>query len=295
MDVNVLLIGLGDGSVYGLLAAPIVLTYRLTGVANFAQGAMAGVSTFVLYSLLQGGLPGVLAVLGAAVFAWFLGWLIFSLLLLQRKVGRMELHDHITPLIVTLGVFEVLNSLIVLVWGPDARPLGLLGSTSTWRFEIAGVSFGFLRLLPLALLGVAAIAYYVVVFRTPVGLILRATASDDESAAALGININVVKACVWAVSAVVGLIAGLSASSIYYVSPDLMTSLIIPAFVAAILGGMNNVSGALLGGILVGVLTALTASLIGTEFKSIMAIAFAALILIARPRGILSSATQRAV
>lgn len=295
MNLSVLLIGLAEGSVYGLLAAPIVLTYRLTGVANFAQGAMAGVSAFVVFSLLQWGFPDVLAVLGAALFAAVLGCAVYALLRLQRTVGRMEARDHVTPLIVTLGIFEVLNSVSVLVWGPDARPLGLFGAASSWRLEFGEEAIGFLRILPLLLLGAAALAYYVVVFRMRVGLVLRATASDDESASALGINVHLVKACVWAVSAVVGLAAGVSASSIYYVSPDLMTSLIIPAFVAAILGGMRNVSGALIGGILVGLMTALTAALIGAEFKSIMAIAFAGLILIARPRGLTTSKVQRVV
>lgn len=295
MNLNVLFIGLAEGSVYGLLAAPIVLAYRLTGVANFAQGAMAGVATFVVYTLLDAGLPGVVAVVAGAVFAAGLGCAVYGLLRLQTRVAKLDRGDHITSMIVTLGVFEVLNAAMVLIWGPDARPLGLLSFATNWRLDVGPVHHSVLRFLPLVLLLVAAAVYYLVVHRTGAGLVMRATAADDESAATMGINVGRVKTGVWAVAGVVGLAAGISASSIYFVSPDLTTSLLIPAFVAAILGGMEDVTGAAVGGLLVGLLTAVAAEVVGTEFKGITAIVLAGLILIVRPRGILARTAARTV
>lgn len=287
MSFQIILIGLAEGSIYGLVATPIILVYRMTGVANFAQGAMAAFCCFILYSLLSTGLPVFASLLLAFCFSLLLGVVVFGCMLVGRKLGTLGPDDHTTPLIVTLGLYEILNSLMVLVWSANPRELDFLRSLGSWKWTIWGGVVTAPQLISIACLVAIAFIYYVIVQKTAAGLVLRASATDDEAAEVIGINTNKVRAAVWAVGSAIGLIAGSLASSMIYLSPDLMNSVILKAFVAAIIGGMNSVRGAMLGGLVLGLATALAGALVGTDVKDALAVGFAAIILLAFPRGLL--------
>lgn len=286
MSIQVLLIGIAEGSLYGLLAAPIVLVYRLTGVANFAQGAMAAAGVFVLFSLHENGLSAPAALVGAVLFESALALLIFGALALQRRIGVVKQFDHITPLIVTLGAFEAINAGIVLYWGAVPRRLGVFESALSGVMRVGTNSIGVPRVMALVLLLVSGLLYGLTLRHTNMGLVLRATASDDTSAAVLGVNTPRVKAAVWIVAAVMGLVAGIMSSASFHLSPDIMTAMIIPAFVAAILGGMSSVLGAMAGGVLLGLVTAVSASLWGSNVSAAVALILAGIVLMLKPEGL---------
>ncbi len=277
--------GLASGGIYASLALAIVLVYRATGVINFAQGEMATLTTFVAWSLVNHGVPywGAFALTLALAFA--------GGVVLERVVIRpVENAPVLTVVILTVGLLIAINGLTTWIYGGEQRSFPADRPFPTRAVEIGGVAFSIQDLgviaVSLALVGLL----YLFFQRTPLGLALRAAAVNPESSRLHGIRVGWMLALGWGIAAALGAIAGLfAAASLAGFDPNLMQSVLLYAFAAAVLGGMDSPLGAVVGGLLLGVTLNLVGAyvdFIGTELRLPVALAIILGVLLLRPAGL---------
>jgi branched-chain amino acid transport system permease protein len=242
-----LVIGLFQGAVYGLLAVGLVLVYKGARIFNFAQGEFGTVAAFVTFALFQqAGLPYGVAVAGGLAAAVVLG------LLVERLVIR-PLFDapRITVLVATVGVALLIVAVTVLVAKPEPRVLApaIPGDPITF----AGVALIPQQFLILAVLAGLAAVLALFFSRTHLGLAILATSQDVLATRIVGISVTRISRLIWAMAALLGGVAGILQAPLTIFTPGFMTTTtLVPAFTAAVLGGMTSLPGAFVGGLLVG-------------------------------------------
>jgi branched-chain amino acid transport system permease protein len=286
-----LVIGIITGSAYGLLALGLVMIYKSSGVFNFAQGEFGTVAVYTLY-LLHFQMPYGFALLGAIGAAVLFG------ILVERIVIR-PLFDapRVTLLVATAGV--ALLAIGVEIWFGEAtaRPIDRALPTLD-RFTVLGVQISDQRLLLLGAL--AALAALLALFfnKTNLGLAILGASQEPTATELMGISVRKLSTIVWALAALLGGLAGvLAIPEGGGFSPGILTAgFLIPAFTAAVLGGMNSLPGAFLGGVIVGVVEAVSTS--SSLFDSIpgsqstlMVFIVLLVVLMLRPQGLLGKAS----
>ncbi|MEX2393871.1 MAG: branched-chain amino acid ABC transporter permease [Actinomycetota bacterium] len=286
-----LVIGLINGAMYGLVALGLVLIYKSSGIFNFAQGEFGTVAIYVMWMLLERDVPYVFSVIIALVIAVAIG------LGTERLIIRpLYSSPRVIVLVATAGVALLMIGLEFWIGGPLLRTVSP-ALMRTDRLSIFGVLVSDQRmLLVLVLLGFGiGLAYFFT--RTSLGLALLGVAQEPTATELVGISTKQLAALIWGMAALLGGLAGiLNAPISGTFGPGFMTlSVLIPAFTAAILGGMNSLPGAFLGGALVGVAESI--ALKSSAFASIPSpdtlVVFLILIvvLMARPQGLLGRAT----
>jgi branched-chain amino acid transport system permease protein len=286
-----LVIGLVNGAMYGLVALGLVLIYKSSGIFNFAQGEFGTVAIYVLWMLLERNVPYAISVVIALAVAVVIG------LGVERLIIRpLYSSPRVILLVASAGVALLLIGLEFWIGGPILRTISpALGRTD--RLSIFGVLVSDQRmLLVLVLLGFGiGLAYFFT--RTSLGLALLGVAQEPTATELVGISTKQLAALIWGMAAMLGGLAGiLNAPISGTFGPGFMTlSVLIPAFTAAILGGMNSLPGAFLGGALVGVAESI--ALKSSAFASIPSpdtfVVFLILlvVLMARPQGVLGRAS----
>lgn len=285
--------GLATGSIYGLLALAIVLIYRSTTVINFAQGELAMFTTFVAWSM----------------FHWGAYWVVFPLTLLmaaglgafiERVVIRpVEGRPTLNIIIVTLGLFAVINNLATIIWG--GQPKGFRHypiSDETIRIGSTVLSMHDLAIMLFA--AVIMIALYLFFQYTPVGLAMRATAQNPVASRLMGIRVGRMLTLGWALSASVGAVAGMFIAPLLLLQPPMMLAVLLYAFAAAVLGGLDSPLGAVVGGLIIGVTENLVGtyspeSWLGPDMSLTVTVAIIILVLVIRPSGIFGRRSLRRV
>ena len=284
--VQVIVDGLATGSLYGALALAVVLIYRSTGIVNFAQGEMAMFSTFIAWGLMEAGLPLALALLGTLVFSFVAGMLI------ERVIIRpVEGGEVLTLVIVTLGLYILVNSAAGWIWGFGNRSFpGLFGDGS---FDLAGVrisveSIGIVAVL-IAVVGIL----FAVTQRTKVGLAMRAVSLNPDSSRLVGISVGRTLMIGWGIAALVGALAGALIAPRLFLDVNFMGSVLIYSFAAATLGGFDSPFGAVLGGWIIGIAENLAGTyidFIGSDLKILVPLVAILVVLLVRPTGLFGSA-----
>jgi len=308
--------GLATGSVYGLVALAIVLIYRSTDVINFAQGQMAMFTTFFAWMLFDGSFLGRhihplhfwIAFTLTLVFASIMG------ALLERIVIRpVEGRPILTIVIVTLGLFAIFENLATWSWGgiPKAFP-------PPPEIHVSGITFfgdGALDIGPtvisyhdLTIMVVAVgimIALYAFFQYTPVGLAMRGTAQNSVAARLMGIRVGNMLTLGWALSALVGAVGGMLIAPLVLLQPPMMLGVLLYAFAAAVLGGMDSPPGAVVGGLTLGIVENLVGTYtteeyigvdwFGPELKLTAALLIIVLVLLIRPTGLFGRRALRRV
>jgi branched-chain amino acid transport system permease protein len=277
--------GIGSGSVYGAVALALVLIFRSTGIVNFAQGEMAMFSTFIAWGLLQADLP-----LGAAVAAAlalsFLGGMIIERVLIRPVEGG----EPLALVIVTLGLFILVNSAAGWIWGFNNRSFpGIFGDD---RIDIGGVridveSLGILAVI-LAVVGVLFLLFS----RTKIGLAMRAAAMNPESSRLVGIDVGRTLMIGWGLAALVGALAGVLIAPRLFLDVNFMGGVLIYAFAAATLGGFDSPIGAVVGGWIIGVAETLAGQyveFVGADLKILVPLTIILVVLLIRPSGLFGS------
>lgn len=280
--------GLAAGSLYALAALGLTLIFKTTGVVNFANGEMAMVSTFAAYLLLTAyKLPYPVAFLGALAFAALLG------VVLERAFLRpVQKSHHLSQIMITLGLFLVLNGLAsVTFFEPVPFPYPIGGKP----LELGGVFLSPDSLLIFAVAVAIMLGLYLFFTYTLAGIALRATAQNLITARLMGVPAGRVYALTWAVAAVLGAVAGMLIAPTTGLDPNFMGDVAIKAFAGAILGGLGSLPGAVVGGLLLGVLENLIAGYISTELKAVFSFSLILLVLVVRPEGIMGAPVRRRV
>lgn len=278
--------GLASGAIYASLAVALVLIYRSTDIVNFAQGEMAMFSTYVAWQLLQNGAPYWMAI-GITLVASFIGGVAVERVLIRPVEGK----PHLIVVIVTIGLFILINALAGYIWSFQVR-----GFPSPWvarNVALGGVRVGVSTLGILVVVAVVVGLLFVLFARTRLGLVLRAAAENPESSRLVGIRVGWMLALGWGLAAAVGAVSGVLVAPILFLDPNMMLSVLIFAFAAATLGGFESPGGAVLGGLIVGVTENLAGTYvdaIGSDLKIIVPMLLIVAVLLIRPQGLFGSA-----
>ena len=281
--------GLAAGCLYALAALGLVLIYRTMDIVNFAHGEMAMVSTFMAHTfLVRLGFSYIPAALGALIFAFIFGMAVERIFLRPIQGGPL-----ISLMIMTLGLFMVLNGAAGWVWGFD--PVSFPRAVQGRPIWIGDLIITRDSILVLAVTIAMALALYLVLRFTMAGIAIRATSQNSRAARLMGVPVPKVYALTWGISAVLGAVAGILIAPTTFLSPGMMAEVQIKAFTAAVLGGFSSLPGAVVGGLLLGVLENLVAGYISTELKSTFAFALIVVVLFIRPSGLLGTPPKRKV
>ncbi|MCB1004549.1 MAG: branched-chain amino acid ABC transporter permease [Acidimicrobiales bacterium] len=278
-----MVLGMERGSIYALLALAIVLIFRSTGLLNFAQGEMAMFSTFVAWTFQDNG-AGVWVSILAAMLLSFLGGAVIERVIIRPVEGGSPLNI----VIVTVGMFLALNALAQWIWGTDAKVFADAFPDDAW--DVAGVSITADFLGRLATLAVVAFVLYLLFQKTKLGLAMRAVASNTESSGLVGIRVGRMLMIGWGLAAALGALAGcLTAARIGQFDTNFMIQVLVFGFAAATLGGLDSPLGAVVGGLIVGVVQELVGQYIGwvgEDLRDGAAFVIILVILLVKPSGL---------
>ena len=287
--VNLTLGGVITGAVYAAFALALVLIWRSTRIVNFAQGAMAALTTFIAISLIEGG-QSYWVGLAVALLAGLVIGAVVERVVIRPVEGGPELN----AVIVTLGLFIAIQALISVLFGVNQR--AFVAPFSTIGFKAGDFT---LALSPNTVFTLGAVLLVMVgliaLFRfTRVGLAMRASAFGQEVARLLGVRVGRMLTLGWALAAVVGSLAGmLIAAEVTFVSPTFMDALIVFGFVAAVLGGLDSPIGAVVGGLLLGLALSYVRGYLGDELVGLAALVVLVVVLLVRPGGLFSTTQTR--
>ncbi len=271
--------GLTNGAVYALAALGFVLIYKSSDVINFAQGELLLVGAYVTYFFVaQMGLAWPVGVFLALVVAVVLG------VSVERTVLRPLIGEPIISVImVTIGLASVLRAVVTAVWGPVPRSFPAFIPRNDVPILGAVVSADRLWAIGLSLLMLALFSLF---FRlSNEGIAMRAVADDQQAAMSMGISIRKIFALAWSIAAVTATVAGMLLANIIGVGGNI-AGLGLRVFPAVILGGLDSIPGAVIGGVVIGLLEAWTGGYIGQGLNQIVPFIILTLVLMVRPYGL---------
>jgi branched-chain amino acid transport system permease protein len=280
--------GIASGGVYALLALALVIIHRSTGVINFAQGEMATLATYIAWALITEH--------GWRYWPAFVGTLVLSFVggvAIHRVVIRpVERGNVLRIVIVTIGLLVAINGFVIWKWGGEPKQLRSPFGTNT--YDIGGVIVAAQDIGTIAVaFGIVALLWLLFQF-TKVGLALRAAAVNPEEARLVGVRVSWMLALGWGMAALLGAVAGMLTAPTVGLDPNMMAAVLIYAFAAAVLGGIDSPLGAVVGGITVGVLLNLLSYLsqydavswFTEELRLPAALLIILVVLLVRPQGI---------
>jgi branched-chain amino acid transport system permease protein len=278
--------GIAIGLLYGLMALSIVVLYKATGVANFAQGNVVTFTTIATYMFTQPpiGLPFVEALALGVVAAGGLGAVIYFVAI--RPAENAGILNIVTR---TLAVYLLLYGIITWFWGAN-QPFPFPSLFPQTTVEILG---SYVSIASFGIMGVFAViaALLWIWFRfTTTGLLMRATAERPSVALTLGVPTRRLSVVAWVASAVLALIVGVLATPSLLLTSDMGNELLIFAFAGAAIGGLTSMPGCVVGGIVVGVIGNVAATYLNTDVSTIAVFALLVLSLVLRPNGLFGGA-----
>jgi branched-chain amino acid transport system permease protein len=238
--------GLSQGAIFGSLALALVLIYRATEVINFAQGEMAMATTYIAYQLTLWHLSYWLAFFLTLVIAFVLG------VVVQVVVIRPVQHKSvIAVVIITVGLFILIDGLVQWKWGADLKFMAAPFGNNVYHAGSVAFSRQDIGVL---LVSIASVIVLWLLFQfTKLGLAMRAAALRPAAAALVGVRVDWMLAVGWGLAAVLGAVAGLMTEPTQFLQPSMMQPVLLYAFAAAVLGGLESPAGAVIGGLTLGV------------------------------------------
>jgi branched-chain amino acid transport system permease protein len=283
--------GIAIGGIFASLALALVLIYNAMGLVNFAQGEMAMLATFVAFALINRGMSYWFAFPVTLVLAFAAG------IAIQRLVIKpVERAPVLTLVIITLGLATLINGLAGFIFG--YVPRSFPSPFSSDSIDLLGVFVSWRDVGVIAVSGLVLLAVYVLLQRTTVGLTMRAAAHHPEASRLLGVQVSWMLALGWGLASAVGTVSGIMVAPILLLEPNMMQSIIIYAFAAAVLGGIESPLGAVIGGILVGLTVNLAGAYlpgVGGDLQLAVGLAIIIAVLLLRPNGLFGRAATRRV
>ncbi|HST81227.1 MAG TPA: branched-chain amino acid ABC transporter permease [Kineosporiaceae bacterium] len=288
--LNLTLGGIGTGAVYAAVALALVLIWRSTRIVNFAQGGMMMISTFVAWSVI-----GRTGSFWLGLAAALLAGLILGAVVERLVIRPVESAPALNAVIVTLGLLVFLQALAGIIWGGEPRSFPP-------AFGIVGFKIGDTRLLfsPSDLFAVLAVLGLMILLgllfqRTSIGLQMRAAAFAPEISRVLGVRVGRTLTLGWALAALVGALAGVLVAPASFVSPNAFDEILVFGFTAAVLGGLDSPPGAVVGGLILGLLLSYLAGYAGSDVVTLGALAILVAVLLIRPNGLFARPAGRRI
>ncbi|MEH7112492.1 branched-chain amino acid ABC transporter permease [Neobacillus niacini] len=282
--MQIIVSGLISGCIYGLAALGLVLIFKTTEVANFAHGEMAMITTFVSYVFLTSyGFPYFVSLVLSLIFATIFGIVVYLVFM-----KRVQSAPHLNQIVLTLGLFMVFNGLAGITWGnqPFSFPEAFQGDS----YKIGNVFITMNEIFIVILTLVLMLVFFVIFRFSKIGLGMQAASQDTMASELMGIKVSGVFMAAWAIGAALGGIAGMMTAPVTFLSPNMMSEILVLSFAGAVLGGFVNLPGAVFGGLLVGVFENLISYYIAPELRIVFVFLLILIILYVRPQGIFGGA-----
>ena len=273
--------GIVGGAYYALLGLAIALIYRTTAVANFAQGELGTLSTFlvVLYVTRLPLGPTVQLAVSVLIAAGISAFVYIALLRARRGADALNLTVR------TLGLYTLIHAVTLYFWGAN-EPYTMAGLFAAGNIDIAGFALAYDQIGTLVIAGVLGLALFALFRFTRVGLSMRSVAMNPEVASLLGINVDRVALVVWMIAGAIGAFVAMLIAPVSFLGTGLMQPYILKAFTAAVLGGLNSFPGVVLGGLLLGLVESFAATWVSITLREPFTFAILLLVLLFKPAGL---------
>jgi len=292
--ITAILTSLSAGAIYALMSTALVLVWRSTRVINFAQAGQAVLTTYIgyeitirtgsyWYGLMAAILSG--ALIGAMIDRFFLRP-IFK----RVKSGPIVM---IAPVVATLGLLGIIQAIIGFIWGLNYQALAAPVSTNGYKIFGTVIAFSPFNLMVLLSVTITMVLLTVLFQKTNIGLALRASAYSPEIAKLSGIKVDAVRTLGWAIAGAAGGLAGMLYVPDSYLHPNSMDVLLVFGFIAAVIGGLDSLFGAVAGAMILGFAINFAATFISYKIVFPTAFVILILVLLVKPGGIFSSSKGR--
>lgn len=289
--------GIVLGSIYSLVALGYTLVYGILGLINFAHGDIvmigAMVTITVIHLLSGSGLPGA-AIVGIGVLAAVPACMLIGYLIEKIAYRPLRGAPRLAPLITAIGVSILLQNLAMMIWGREYQSFPALLPSTT--LPVAGASISAIQIIIMCSSAIMMVGLSFLVKKTKLGNAMRATAQNMEVATLMGVDANAIISITFILGSALAAVAGMMVSAYYGIAHyDMGFILGLKAFTAAVLGGIGNIEGAMLGGLLLGIIESLgagylgtlTGGIMGSNYQDVLAFFVLILVLVFRPSGLL--------
>jgi branched-chain amino acid transport system permease protein len=283
--------GLATGSIYASLALALVLIYRSTDVVNFAQGEMAMFTTYIAWELMHKGLSYWPAFVLTLLIAFGGGVMIERVL-----IRPVEQTSPLAIVIVCIGLLIAINGLAGWIWTAEVKAFPSPFPNRAW--DVAGVAVSIQDVGTFGICLGTVLLLWGFFNLTPLGLAMRAVAINPTASRLVGVRVGWMLALGWGLAAVLGAVAGMMAAPTVFLDPNMMLSILIYAFAAAVLGGIDSPVGAVIGGLLLGVVVNIIGTYVhplGEELQLPTALLILLTVLVIRPAGLFGHVVVRRV
>ena len=282
--------GVSTGAIYAAVALALVLIWRATRIVNFAQGAMLMITTYIGSAVINSTGSYVVGFVVALACGLLMGALVERVLIRQ-----VENKPPLNAVIVTLGLYTFLIALAGMIWGDTPRSFP--PAFSIRGYEVNGTRYLFAPNDTFIVLVVVfvAVALALLFKYTSLGLQMRAAAFKPEVAQLLGVRVGRMFTTGWGLAALTGAIAGVLVAPSVFLAPNNFDPILISGFVAAVLGGLDSPPGAVVGGMVLGLVLSYVAGYEGDSLVPLAALVVLVMVLMVRPTGLFSAAKERRV
>jgi branched-chain amino acid transport system permease protein len=283
--------GLAAGAIYASLALALVLIYQTTNVVNFAQGEMATFTTYIAWTMMHHGVAYWPAFVLTLLIAFGAGVTVERVL-----IRPVEHRPEIVIVILTIGLLIAINGLVGWIFGPEVKAFE--SPFPNRSVVVGGVSISIQDIGTFGVCLGTVVALWLFFRLTTLGLAMRAVAFNPGASRLMGVRVGWMLALGWGFAAVLGAIAGMMAAPTVFLDPDMMLVVLVYAFAAAVLGGIDSPVGAVVGGLLIGVVINLLGAyvdFVGQELRLPTALAILLIVLVIRPSGLFGRVVVRKV
>ena len=279
--IHQVLAGIATGTIYACMALAIVMIFQAIDHLNFAQGEMAMFSTFIAWQMIQWGVPFWVAFFVTLGLSFLGGYLIERIVM--QPIHNAPVLSHVAMFI---ALFAIINSLAGFIWEYQIKTFPSPFGTRSILGE------GLMSAHDAGMIGVTVVMLILLFlfFRyTRIGLAMRAAAANPDSARLVGVRVGWMLALGWGMAAAIGAVAGMLIAPIVFLEPNMMGSILLYGFAGAVVGGLTSPGGAVVGGVLVGIIENLAGTFIpvnGRELKLSIALALIVIVLTVKPSGL---------
>jgi branched-chain amino acid transport system permease protein len=288
---DLLIVGIAVGALYGLLALSVSLIYASLDIIHFAQGELFTLGAFLGWVLYSKGIPLAAAIiLGSictAVFAILVQRLIYNPILSMS--GGFSVRG-LTFVVAGFGMSSILQNSYWLIWGAVSKTYNANFGNS---LQLGTMSIQPIYLIILMVAIVMMLALHLMFKKTKIGLAMKAVSYNKSISSLMGVEVNFIVSLSFGIAALMSSVAGILSAQIIFVRYNMAAIMLLKAFSAAVVGGLGNVYGAMLGGIIIGVVETFGGSIIGSQYKDIVSFAIMIIVLMVKPGGIFTTKTKQ--
>ncbi len=285
--IEQLINGLTQGGVYALLALGFTMIFGTLRMVTFAHGEVYMIGAYVGFEMVRLLYPS----LGLALLAALAATAILGVVIEILAFHFLRDAPHVTSLLVTIGLSILLVNTAQLIWGPETQaiPYSIIDKMDFGEIEISGVYISYLQMAVLGVTVLLMLLLFLLINKTKLGMVIRATAQDYEAAYAMGVKVNRVFAAAFAIGSMLGGVAGVLVGVYYNLFYPTMGQLYgLKAFSASVVGGLTSLPGAVLAGLLIGVVETFSVEFGASNMRHMVSFIFMIVVLIFRPGGLFS-------